>query len=189
TEGNIVHENENEIEDINVIDSPGSAEGQETVALPTNATKITPTHNKQKLSAFQENLLNAIEKNRIQTKQEEFDENKHFLLSLLPSMRKMDTEKNFQFRIEIMECMKKYMTPASQPQAAHLAPVAPSIIPQSERPYYQVPSELYSFPYQYQNAISPPQLDISSRNLQSNYLNISSSSTTQNDPNTKYSLE
>lgn len=104
-------------------------------------------------------------------------------------MRKMDTEKNFQFRIEIMECKKKYMTPASQPQTAHLAPVTPSIIPQSERPYYQVPSELYSFPYQYQNAIPPPQLDISSRNLQQNYLNISSSSTTQNDPNTNYSLE
>ncbi|XP_050065749.1 uncharacterized protein LOC114121082 [Aphis gossypii] len=68
TEGNIEHENENEIEDINVIDSPGSTEGQETVALPTNVTKVIPKHNKQKLSAFQENLLNAIEKNRIQTR-------------------------------------------------------------------------------------------------------------------------
>ncbi|KAF0688024.1 hypothetical protein FWK35_00035971 [Aphis craccivora] len=109
-------------------------------------------------------------------------------------MRKMDTEKNFHlskfFRIEIMECMKKYMAPASQPQAAHLSPVAPSIIPQSERPYYQVPNELYSFPYQYQNAISfTTTARYLSRNLQSNYLNISSSSTTQNDPNTNYSLE
>lgn len=102
-------------------------------------------------------------------------------------MRKMDTEKNFQFRIEVMECMKKYMTPANQPQTSYLAP---SINPQSERPaYYQGPSELYSLPYQYQNAIPPPQRDISSRNLQANYLNISSSSTTQNDPNTNYNLE
>jgi len=55
-----------------------------------------PKHNKQKLSTFQESLLCAIEKNRTQTtRQEEFDENKHFLLSLLPSMRKMDTEKKF----------------------------------------------------------------------------------------------
>lgn len=136
--------------------------------------------------------MNAIEKNRTQTKPEEFDENKHFLLSLLPSMRRMNTENNFQFRIEIMECMKKYLTPASQPQTTNLSP---SAIPQSQRPYYQVPNELlYSLPpYQYHNTMPPPQLDISSQNLQPNYLSISLPSITQNDPNghtnNNYSLE
>lgn len=165
TEGNMGLENKDDVEDI--IDSPDSpTESRQTTS--SVATKLKPKQNKQKLSIFQESLLNIIEKNQTQMKPDEFDDNKHFLLSLLPSMKKMDSEKNFQFRIEVMEAMKKYMTPSSQPQTSYSASYPPTAIMQS-RNYYQVMNELYPLSnYQYHNVIQP-RLDIS----QSSYLNVS----------------
>jgi len=60
----MICENGNEIEDINIIDTPDSPIACEKI-LPTSSvnTKITLKQKKQKLSIFQENLLNVTEKN------------------------------------------------------------------------------------------------------------------------------
>lgn len=120
TSGNMAHENDNSVEEINVIDNLDSPTASDQAMSP-GVPNTVPKQPKKKLSVFQEHVLNAIEKRN--NKEEVFDGNKHFLLSLLPAMKSMDDQNNMKFRIDVMQLLQKYTTnndnQTSQPYSSH----------------------------------------------------------------------
>jgi len=150
TSGNMAHENDNSAEENNIIDnldSPTSSDQAMSPSVPNTVTK----QSKKKLSVFQEHVLNAIEKRT--NKEEVFDGNKHFLLSLLPAMKSMDDQNNIKFRIDVMQLLQKYTTndnQTSQPYSPH--PLYPP--PQhytSHQPQFQpynIPLQPYTYTQQ-----------------------------------------
>ena len=56
------------------------------------------------MTLFQKSLINSIEK----SSQDDSDSDKQFLLSLLPQMKKMSEAQNFDFRLDIMNLVKRY---------------------------------------------------------------------------------
>ncbi|XP_022160674.1 uncharacterized protein LOC111026837 [Myzus persicae] len=120
TSGNMAHENDNSVEEINVIDNLDSPTASDQAMSP-GVPNTVPKQPKKKLSVFQEHVLNAIEKRN--NKEEVFDGNKHFLLSLLPAMKSMDDQNSMKFRIDVMQLLQKYTTnndnQTSQPYSSH----------------------------------------------------------------------
>ncbi|CAI6354678.1 unnamed protein product [Macrosiphum euphorbiae] len=79
----MAHENDNSAEEINIIDNLVSPTASDQAMSTCSVPNTMPKQSKKKLSVFQEHVLNAIEKRT--NKEEVFDGNKHFLISLLPT--------------------------------------------------------------------------------------------------------
>jgi len=112
-------ENDNSAEEINVMDNLDSPTASDRAMSPSIPNTV-PKQSKKKLSVFQEHVLNAIEKRT--NKEEVFDGNKHFLLSLLPAMKSMDDQNNIKFRIDVMQLVQKYTANDNQTSQPYAPP-------------------------------------------------------------------
>lgn len=77
---------------------------QETGSESSNFSSKRASRKDQSMTMFQRSLINSMEK----SSQDDSDLDKQFLLSLLPQMKKMSEAQNFDFRLDIMNLVKKY---------------------------------------------------------------------------------
>lgn len=77
---------------------------QETGSESSNFSSKRASRKDQSMTMFQRSLINSMEK----SSQDDSDSDKQFLLSLLPQMKKMSEAQNFDFRLDIMNLVKKY---------------------------------------------------------------------------------
>eukprot|EP00102_Acyrthosiphon_pisum_P027178 XP_016664388.1 PREDICTED: uncharacterized protein LOC107885292 [Acyrthosiphon pisum] len=83
----------------------------ENEVLPKSKTIIQPR--KQKMTDFQKSVVEVLSKRKINNDNEDFDEDKLFLLSLLPTLKKMPSDKKFDFKIQIMQMLKNINSQAN----------------------------------------------------------------------------
>jgi len=79
------------------------------VQSPTSISgtkKNTTRKNIDSPSSFQQQLLKVLDKS--QNINDESDDDKHFLLSLLPGMKAIDNDNKMDARIELMQVVQKY---------------------------------------------------------------------------------
>ncbi|KAF9405653.1 hypothetical protein HW555_013701 [Spodoptera exigua] len=77
---------------------------QETGSESSNSNSKPGSRKTQSMTLFQRSLINSMEK----SSQDDNDSDKQFLLSLLPQMKKMSEAQNFDFRLDVMNLVKKY---------------------------------------------------------------------------------
>jgi len=76
----------------------------ENEVLPKSTT--SQPSRKQKMTDFQKSVVEVLAKRKISNENEDLDEDKLFLLSLLPTLKKMSSDKKFDFKIQIMQMLK-----------------------------------------------------------------------------------
>ncbi|KAL4118875.1 hypothetical protein QTP88_011757 [Uroleucon formosanum] len=67
---------------------------------------ITSQLRKQKMTDFQKSVVEVLAKRKISNDNEDLDEDKLFLLSLLPTLKKMSSDKKFDFKTQILQLLK-----------------------------------------------------------------------------------
>ena len=104
-------EDENSTESASNADPPGEFSPQIDTTMNTpsptsiSGTKqLTNRKNSNSPSVFQQKLLNVLDKSQ----NEDDDDDKHFLLSLLPGMKSIDNASKMDARIELMQVVQKY---------------------------------------------------------------------------------
>lgn len=84
--------------------SPPSPPTTSTVALVTPLRPVPPPPRRrqleQPLSVFQQSILSSIAKEK-----ENVDEDEHFMLSLVPSLRRMSNQKKAQARMRMQQVL------------------------------------------------------------------------------------
>jgi len=76
----------------------------ENEVLPKSNT--SQPSRKQKMTDFQKSVAEVLAKRKINNENEDLDEDKLFLVSLLPTLKKMSSDKKFDFKIQIMQMLK-----------------------------------------------------------------------------------
>lgn len=108
--------------------------------LPIGKNRTQPTQ-------FQQQLLQVLDKS--QGNEGDDDDDKHFLLSLLPECKKIDENFKMDARIELMQVIRKYSTKNNVPQRPD-SYYYDSSHPRSSD-HYQAPEHIY----QTQHLINP----------------------------------
>ncbi|XP_072946843.1 uncharacterized protein [Epargyreus clarus] len=76
---------------------------QESGSESSSSNSKSASRKVQDMRLFQRSLIKSMDKSA-----QDDDSDKQFLLSLLPQMKKMSEEQNFDFRLDIMNLVKKY---------------------------------------------------------------------------------
>lgn len=129
-----------------------------------NMNSSEPKNKKQKITTFQQNLLDLMKHPPILTRSDDIDPDKAFLLSFLPDFKKMDDNQKLDFKISFMQTVKKILNPPKNNSQAFNSNIQqfdyPNYIgqqgslthtssyPSYTQPYYQHvrPSSSYSLP-------------------------------------------
>lgn len=145
----------------------------------TNRMNTTEPQNKKQrntpITPFQQNLLHLMQHPPTQTRSEDIDPDKAFLLSFLPEFKKMNDNQNLDLKIAFMQSVKNILNPSidnsqtlnanihqlnypnyigQQTTLAHPSPYPyPSYTQQYNLPMR--PSSRYSAPQNYSSPTSP----------------------------------
>jgi len=168
----IIHDPEIE----NTVDAGDISEEDYVSPLPSNNNMNTPgpQNKKQKITPFQQNLLHLMQHPPIQSRSEDLDPDKSFLLSFLPEFKKINDNQKLDFKIAFMQSVKNILNPPidhSQNFNANIhqfnnypnnighqtSLTHPSPYPIYSQQYLPVrPSSRYSVPQNYGSPTSPP---------------------------------
>lgn len=77
----------------------------------TPDTSAKTRNKKEKITTFQQSLLDLMQHPPIQTHNEDIDPDKAFLLSFLPEFKKMNANQKLDFKIAIMQSVKNILNP------------------------------------------------------------------------------
>lgn len=94
-----------EMEETDVLDNPVSGNNPPTNATVRPATTPSVKRKKVPQKSYEESLLHILKQKRDEDR--EIDEDKYFLLSLLPSFKKMNEDQKFFVRTEFLNVMRR----------------------------------------------------------------------------------
>lgn len=93
------------------VDDDEMSEEEHVTPLNDGMNKSEPQNKKQKITTFQQNLVDLKKHTHVQAHSEDIDPDKAFLLSLLPNLKKMDDNQKLDLKISFMQTVKKILNP------------------------------------------------------------------------------
>lgn len=80
----------------------------QSIPSPSTSTSSTIRRGTKRLNAVDAEILKAIQANPAESESELIDDDRAFMISLLPSVKELNDDDRFDFRIEVMQLLRRF---------------------------------------------------------------------------------